>query len=62
MKKITFILFALIAGTSFAQNNATAKVDAVIVTPIQIKVERQYEFRFNRFRWRSRYGCAKSQF
>jgi hypothetical protein len=39
MKKITFILFALIAGTSFAQNgtaNTTADVNAEIVTPIAI--------------------------
>jgi len=37
MKKITFILFALIAGTTFAQtNNATATVNAEIVAPISI--------------------------
>jgi spore coat protein U-like protein len=36
MKKITFILFALIAGTTFAQDNATATVNAKIVTPIKI--------------------------
>jgi len=38
MKKITFILFALIAGTTFAQNtaNATATVNAEIVETIGI--------------------------
>ncbi len=37
MKKITFILFALIAGTAFAQNAvATAPVNAAIVSPITI--------------------------
>ncbi len=40
MKKITFILLALIAGTGFAQNAAeatgTATVNAEIVTPITI--------------------------
>ncbi len=38
MKKITFILFALIAGTSFAQNtaNATSTVNAEIVETIGI--------------------------
>ena len=40
MKKITFILFALIAGTTFGQNAAeasgTAEVFAEIVTPIAI--------------------------
>jgi len=38
MKKITFILFALIAGTTFAQNtdNATAAVNAEIVETIGI--------------------------
>jgi hypothetical protein len=40
MKKITFILIALIAGTTFAQDsnshNATATVSADIVSPISI--------------------------
>jgi hypothetical protein len=36
MKKITFILFALFSGTTFAQDNATATVNAEIVTPIII--------------------------
>ena len=38
MKKITFILFALIAGTTFAQEPATAdaKVFAEIVSPVTI--------------------------
>jgi len=39
MKKITFILFALIAGTTFAQDgtaSGTATVNAEIVTPITI--------------------------
>jgi hypothetical protein len=38
MKKITFILFALIVGTGFAQNNAqgTAEAFAEIVSPITI--------------------------
>lgn len=42
MKKITFILFVLIAGTTFAQDaptaakTATATVNAEIVTPISI--------------------------
>jgi len=40
MKKITFILFALIAGTTFAQNgsadNASADINAEIVSPISI--------------------------
>ena len=40
MKKITFILFALIAGTTFGQNSATASgtatVNAKIVSPISI--------------------------
>jgi spore coat protein U-like protein len=45
MKKITFILFALIAGTAFGQDaDATANVDAVIVTPITIKVEDNMSF------------------
>ncbi|WZL89012.1 DUF4402 domain-containing protein [Salinimicrobium sp. 3283s] len=40
MKKITFILFALITGTTFAQNSATATssatVNAEVVSPISI--------------------------
>jgi len=41
MKKITFILLALIGGTSFAQDgpasaSGTADVNAVIVSPIEI--------------------------
>jgi len=38
MKKITFILFALIAGTTFAQDSdtGTATVNAEIVSPIEI--------------------------
>ncbi len=37
MKKITFMLFALIAGTTFAQSaDATAAVNAAIVSPITI--------------------------
>ncbi len=40
MKKITFILFALIAGTAFGQTDGTASgtatVNAEIVTPIEI--------------------------
>lgn len=40
MKKITFILFALLAGTTFTQaqsDSGTADVNAVIVSPIQIE-------------------------
>ncbi len=37
MKKITFIVFALIAGTAFGQDaTGTATVNAEIVTPIEI--------------------------
>lgn len=39
MKKITFILIALITGTTFAQNSATASAvpaEAVIVSPITL--------------------------
>lgn len=37
MKKITFVLFTLIAGTTFAQSaDATAVVNAKIVSPITI--------------------------
>ena len=45
MKKITFILFALIAGTSFAQEgNATSVVNAEIISPIQITSTGPLEF------------------
>ena len=44
MKKIIFILFALIAGTTFAQDNATAVVNAEIVSPIQITSTGPLEF------------------
>lgn len=45
MKKITFILLALISGTVFAQDaEATANVDAVIVAPLSIKVEDNMNF------------------
>ena len=39
MKKFTFILFALIVGTTFAQNSVdgTATVNAHIVSPIGVK-------------------------
>jgi hypothetical protein len=39
MKKITFILFALIAGTTFAQNKISktdTKADAVIISPLSL--------------------------
>ena len=45
MKKITFILFALVTGSIFAQDaDATANVDAVIVAPLSIKVEDNMNF------------------
>ena len=46
MKKITFILFALIAGTAFGQNttSASADVNAVIVSPISITSTRALNF------------------
>ena len=47
MKKITFILFALFAGTTFAQDgtaSATATVNAEIVTPITIANGTTLEF------------------
>lgn len=49
MKKITFILFALIAGTSFAQGGdasakASAQVNALIVQPISVQVESNMNF------------------
>ena len=37
MKKITFVLFAFIAGTAFGQESANATVSADIVSPITIK-------------------------
>jgi hypothetical protein len=49
MKKITFILFALIAGTSFAQNSRLklkALVNAEIVSPITI--EKAIDLNFGR--------------
>ncbi|MCY2687069.1 DUF4402 domain-containing protein [Salinimicrobium sp. TH3] len=46
MKKITFILFALIAGTTFAQNsvNGTALAKAEIVKPLTISSEGALNF------------------
>jgi len=47
MKKITFILFALIAGTTFAQDgNASAEANAAadIVSPISITPEQALNF------------------
>jgi hypothetical protein len=47
MKKITFILFALIAGTTFAQNNATASdvnAQAQIVSPLTITASSALNF------------------
>ncbi len=46
MKKITFILFALIAGTAFGQNSssATTDVNAIIVSPISIESTRALNF------------------
>ncbi len=46
MKKITFIVFALIAGTAFGQNsdNATAVVNAEIVSPLGITSEGALNF------------------
>ena len=46
MKKITFILFALIAGTTFAQRsaNGTATVNAHIVSPINISTSDNINF------------------
>jgi len=46
MKKITFILFALITGTTFAQDSAseTATVNAEIVMPISIENSRGLNF------------------
>ncbi|MFD2518634.1 DUF4402 domain-containing protein [Salinimicrobium flavum] len=37
MKKITFILFALIAGTAFGQTDATATASAEIITALKIE-------------------------
>jgi len=44
MKKITFILFALIAGTTFAQETATANAAADIVSPFVISAEQDLNF------------------
>ncbi|MGM1054433.1 MAG: DUF4402 domain-containing protein [Bacteroidota bacterium] len=45
MKKITFILFALIAGTSFAQDaSATANAAADIVSPLEITATQALNF------------------
>lgn len=46
MKKITFILFALIAGTTFAQDSdfATASAAADIVSPIAITSQEDLNF------------------
>jgi hypothetical protein len=45
MKKITFILFALITGTSFAQSaDASATASTTIVSPIAIVVGDNLEF------------------
>lgn len=48
MKKITFILLALISGTVFAQDaatsEATANVNAEIVSPISIKSTSELDF------------------
>ncbi|WP_339648581.1 DUF4402 domain-containing protein [uncultured Salegentibacter sp.] len=46
MKKITFILLALISGTAFAQSNAdaTATVNAEIVSPIKISSSGALDF------------------
>lgn len=46
MKKITFILFALIAGTTFAQDSksATANAAADIVSPIGISAQQDLNF------------------
>ncbi|MCF4101537.1 DUF4402 domain-containing protein [Gillisia sp. M10.2A] len=46
MKKITFALFALIAGTSFAQNsaNAEAATFAEIVEPLTIEKDQDLNF------------------
>ena len=46
MKKITFILFALITGTTFAQDTATATstVNAEIISPISIENGSELDF------------------
>ena len=44
MKKITFILFALIAGTASGQISATANAAADIVSPISITPEQDLNF------------------
>jgi len=51
MKKITFILIALITGTTFAQNSktATAPVNAEIVSPIGITLDTDTSMDFGKF-------------
>ncbi len=46
MKKITFILFALITGSAFAQGDASATANAAadIVSPINISAEQDLNF------------------
>ncbi len=44
MKKITFILFALIAGTTFAQTTAEAIASADIVSPLTITKAADFNF------------------
>ncbi|MBZ9729017.1 DUF4402 domain-containing protein [Salegentibacter sp. JZCK2] len=44
MKKITFILLALISGTAFAQESATAIAAADIVSPLSITVTQDLNF------------------
>ena len=46
MKKITFILFALIAGTAFGQSSAdgNATVNALVVSPISVTQGTNLEF------------------
>ncbi|MBZ9629888.1 DUF4402 domain-containing protein [Salegentibacter sp. LM13S] len=44
MKKITFILLALISGTAFAQNSATANAAADIVSPLEITATQALNF------------------
>ncbi|TVZ28392.1 uncharacterized protein DUF4402 [Gillisia sp. Hel_I_86] len=51
MKKITFVLIALITGTTFAQNSktATAPVNAEIVSPIGITRDTDTSMDFGKF-------------
>lgn len=46
MKKITFILFALLTGTAFAQNSATGTADAqaLIVQPLSVEIASELNF------------------